>query len=456
MSGDRPNVVVFVIDDMGWKDAEYMGSEYYETPNIDGLAAEGMTFTDAYSNGPNCAPSRACMMTGQYTPRHGIYTVGTAERGRTNERQLVPPSNTTTLPRENTTIAEVLSEAGYATGFFGKWHLGSGPEHGPEGRGFDVNVAGNETGHPDTYFSPYGNPDIEDGPPGEYLTDRLTEETIGFIEDHREEPFFACLSHYAVHTPLQAKAALREKYRNKAGSDGHNLPTYAAMIESTDESVGRVLATLEELDIADDTIVLFWSDNGGLGGYEENSVLGLEITSQSPLRGGKGMLYEGGIRVPMIVRWPGAIDAGATCEEPVIGSDLFPTIAAVADASVPEDHVVDGESLLPLLRGEGSLDREAIHWHFPAYLEGDQGTWRTTPAAAVRVHDWKLLEFFEEDRVELYDLDTDIEESHDLADERPERVTELRNRMRAWREKLDAPVPTEPNPDYDPESSFLS
>jgi len=396
------------------------------------------------------------MMTGQYTPRHGIYTVGTAERGRANKRQIVPTSNTTTLPRENTTIAEVLSEAGYATGFFGKWHLGSGPEYGPEGRGFDVNVAGNEAGHPDTYFSPYGNPDIEDGPPGEYLTDRLTEETIAFIEDHREEPFFACLSHYAVHTPLQAKSALREKYKSKAGSDGHNLPTYAAMIESTDESVGRVLTTLEELDIADDTVVLFWSDNGGLGGYEENSILGLEITSQSPLRGGKGMLYEGGIRVPMIVRWPGTTDGDATCEEPVIGSDFFPTIAAAAGASVPEDHVVDGESLLPLLRGEGSPDREAIHWHFPAYLEGDQGTWRTTPAAAVRARDWKLLEFFEEDRVELYDLDADIGESQDLADERPERVTELQDRMRAWREELDAPVPTEPNPDYDPESSFLS
>jgi arylsulfatase A-like enzyme len=435
----KPNIVFFLIDDLGWKDLSCLGSGYYETPNIDRLAAQAMVFTSAYANGPNCAPSRACLMTGLYAPRHGIYTVGNSERGDARLRKLIPTRNKTVLDQPFVTIAEVLKTAGYATASMGKWHLGPDPTT----QGFDVNIGGNRSGSPrGGYFSPYRNAQLPDGPPGEYLTDRLTDEALRFIEAHHNRPFFLYLTHYAVHTPLQAKSRLVRKYRRKAPAGGHGNPTYAAMIESVDQSVGRVLDRLDALGIAENTVVVFFSDNGGYG----------PATSMAPLRGSKGMLYEGGIRVPLIVRWPGKTAPGSRCDVPVIGVDLFPTIRDMAGATPPEQPL-DGESLVPLLTRTGSLQREALFWHFPAYLEayrGMDGPFRTTPAGAVRKGDYKLIEFFEDGRLELYDLRRDLGEKQNLVDRMPERARQLHEELKVWRRDVAAPVPAEPNPAYLP------
>lgn len=448
---DRPNFVFIYIDDMGWKDVGFMGSLYYETPNIDRLAAEGMVFRDAYANAPNCAPSRACLMTGQYTPRHGIYTVGNPARGKARYRKLIPIKNETTLPQEAVTIAEELAKAGYVSASMGKWHLGDPPKHGPCGQGFDLNIGGFRAGHPPHgYFSPYRNPQLEDGPKGEYLTDRLTDHAVKFIEDNRDNPFFLYLTHYAVHTPIQGKDNLVEKYEGKPGSQGQDNPEYAAMIDSVDQSVGRVLDTLDDLDLAKNTVVVFYSDNGGVGGYRKWGIMGGEITSQQPLRGGKGMLYEGGIREPMAIRWPGVVKPGSVCDTPVIGVDFYPTMLEIAGVRKTEGKVLDGRSIVPLLTQTGDLDRGAIFWHFPAYLQAGQNTWRTTPAGAIRQGDYKLLEFFEDGRLELYNLQKDIGERHDLSSEMPEKTRELHRRLIEWRKSVNAPVPTELNPKYDP------
>jgi len=449
-SGRPPNIVFLFIDDLGWRDVGFMGSTFYETPHIDRLAHGGMIFTDAYSNAPNCAPTRACLMSGQYGPRHGVYTVGSSTRGKAKGRRLIPIENNTTLSADVVTLAESLKAAGYATCHLGKWHLGGKPDTKPEGQGFDVNVGGNHAGHPRTYFSPYKNPDLPDGSGGEYLTDRLTDEAVRFIDAHRDGPFFLYLAHYAVHTPLQAKKELVEKYKKKEPSGGHDHPVYAAMIDSLDRGVGRILGRLDDLGLADDTLVVFFSDNGGCGGYEALGIQGLEITSQAPLKGGKGTLCEGGIRVPMAVRWPGRVPAGTRCEAPVIGLDFYPTMLEVAGAKPPAGQVLDGESLVPLMTQKGDLDRDAIYWHFPAYLQGGGGTWRTTPGGVIRSGDWKLIEYFEDGRLELYNLRNDIGETTNLAKKMPEKTTELHNRMLAWRKELGAPVPTEKNPKFDP------
>ena len=445
-----PNVLFILIDDMGWRDVGFMGSRYYETPNIDHLAAQGMVFTSAYANAPNCAPTRACLMSGQYGPRHGVYTVSTSERGPAAGRKLIPIPNRTTLPAETVTLAESLKRAGYTSASMGKWHLGADPELGPVGQGFDVNVAGNTAGSPRGYFSPYRNKNLPDGPKGEYLTDRLTEEALKFIEANRARPFFLYLPHYAVHTPIQAKKALTEKYEKKEPSGGQGNPKYAAMIESVDQGVGRLLAKLDELDLTKDTVVIFFSDNGGVGGYRELGISGGEITSNRPLKGGKGMLYEGGIREPMTVRWPGNVRPGSRCDEPVIGLDFYPTLLAIAGIEKQPGQVLDGESLVPLLTGTAALKRDAIFWHFPAYLQGSRGTWRTTPAGAIRQGDFKLIEFFEDSSLELYNLKDDIGEAKDLAKTMPDKTRSLHQRLLAWRKSVNAPVPTEPNPKFDP------
>jgi len=445
-----PNVLFILIDDMGWRDVGFMGSRYYETPNIDHLAAQGMVFTNAYANAPNCAPTRACLMSGQYGPRHGVYTVGTPERGPAAGRKLIPIPNRTTLSAETVTLAESLKRAGYTSASMGKWHLGADPEFGPVSQGFDVNVAGNRAGLPRSYFSPYRNKNLPDGPKGEYLTDRLTEEALKFIEANRARPFFLYLPHYAVHTPIQAKKALTEKYEKKEPSGGQGNPKYAAMIESVDQGVGRLLAKLDELDLTDDTVVIFFSDNGGVGGYRELGISGGEITSNRPLKGGKGMLYEGGIREPMTVRWPGNIRPGSRCDEPVIGLDFYPTLLEIAGIEKQAGQVLDGESLVPLLTQTGTLKRDAIFWHFPAYLQGSKGTWRTTPAGAIRQGDFKLIEFFEDSSLELYNLKDDIGEAKNLAETAPEKTRALHQRLLAWRKSVKAPMPTEPNPKFDP------
>ncbi|MCF7707549.1 MAG: sulfatase [Verrucomicrobia bacterium] len=442
-----PNVVFILVDDLGWKDVGFMGSTYYETPNIDKLAGEGMVFTDAYSNAPNCAPTRACLLSGQYTPRHGIYTVGTSKRGKSVYRRIIPVENTTVLDPRIPTIADDLKQAGYTSASIGKWHLGADPESGPISQGFDENVGGDKSGHPRNYFSPYHNTNLEDGPKGEYLTDRLTDEAVEFIQANRENPFFLYLSHYAVHTPLQAKDSLIKKYRDKNPDGGQNNPIYAAMIESMDSGVGRILEKLGQLGLEENTVVIFFSDNGGHGG----------VTDMSPLRGSKGMLYEGGIRVPMIVKWPGVVEPGSSCDVPVISLDFYPTLLEISGAKVPPGHVIDGESIVKLLNGGDKLERNAIFWHFPAYLESytsEQGVWRTTPTGAVRVGDYKLLEYFDNGKIELYNLEEDIGEQNDISSKMPSKTKELMKILKQWRNDIDAPVPIEINPQFD-EDKFI-
>ncbi len=443
-----PNIVLFFVDDLGWRDVGFMGSTYYETPHLDRLAAEGIVFTNAYANAPNCAPSRASLLTGQYTPRHGIYTVAPAARGETRLRKLLPAPDKTALDTALVTLAEALKAVGYATAHVGKWHLGDAG-HLPTDQGFDVNVAGNRRGSPPGYFYPYERgtyvlADLQEGgQEGEYLTDRLTDEAFRFIDAHAPGPFFLYLAHYAVHTPIQAKEALIDAYRNKPGDEAHNNPTYAAMIESVDESVGRVMHKLDALGLADRTVVIVLSDNGGHG----------PTTSMAPLRGSKGMLYEGGIRVPLAIHGPGLRSAGRRDATPVIGTDLYPTILAMARAPLPPGQPIDGVSLLPVLSEGAPLASRALFWHFPAYLEAYRGMpepWRTTPAGAIRQGPYKLIEFFEDGRLELYNLHEDIGEQHDLAETMPDKAQELHALMRAWRTAVNAPVPSEPNPDYDP------
>ncbi len=447
-SAARPNIVFFFIDDMGWTDVGFMGSEFYETPNIDRLAGQGMTFTSAYANGPNCAPSRASLMSGQYTPRHGIFTVGDSARGNDRFRKLVPIANKTVLDEEFVTIAEALKANDYTSATMGKWHLGRDPTT----QGFDVNIAGREWGSPSGggYHSPYKYPNVVNSEPGEYLTDRLGQEACSFIEQNKDKPFFLYLTHYAVHTPIQGKKELVEKYKAKEPTEYHNNAAYAAMIESVDDSVGAVLETLDRLELTEETVVVFFSDNGGHVG----------ATSNYPLRGAKGMLYEGGIREPMIVKWPGVTEAGSTCQEPVIGIDFYPTLLEITGTPEPAGHQLDGLSLVSLLKDPNAeLDRQAIFWHFPCYLQGSGGRdpdlpFRTTPAGAVRMGDWKLIEYFEDGGLELFNLKDDISEQHNLADEQPEKAKELQHVMSTWRKQIAASVPTTPNPKHDPSSQW--
>ncbi len=430
----KPNIVFIYIDDLGWGDVGFNGSTYYETPNIDRLASQGIIFSQAYANAPNCAPSRASVMTGQYTPRHKIYTVGTSKRGQEENRHLIPVPNTENLPLHYTTLAEALGDAGYTTGHFGKWHLGDTGFH-PENQGFDVNVGGYKSGSPrGGYFPPYNNPKLVDGPDGEYLTDRLTNEAITFIKQNKEEPFFLYLSHYAVHTPIQAQADIKAKYERKAPDGGQKNPTYAAMIESADRSVGSVLERIAALELTDNTLVIFYSDNGGA----------VQSTSNQPLRGYKGMLYEGGIRVPLAVKWPARITPGRLDSTPVIGIDFYPTLLEIAGAEPPA-HNMDGVSLVPIFTGSSGLAARSLYWHFPAYLEasrGIPGPWRTTPAGVIRSGDYKLIEFFENDVLELYNLREDPGESTNLTDQLPEKAELLHESLRDWREKVGADMPT--------------
>jgi arylsulfatase A-like enzyme len=433
---------------MGWTDLGFMGSDYYESPRTDQLAQQGMVFRSAYSNGPNCAPSRACLMSGQYTPRHGIFTVGDPTRGNHRFRKLEPVPNKTVLDDSFVTLAEALRAGGYATATMGKWHLGADPTT----QGFDTNIAGREWGSPSGggYHSPFKYPNLVNRDAGEYLTDRLTDEACTFIESHRAEPFFLYLTHYAVHTPIQAKADLTEKFVAKTKGKHHTNAKYAAMISSVDESVGRVLDTLDRLKLADNTIVLFCSDNGGHSG----------ATSNAPLRGAKGMLYEGGIRVPMIVKWPGVTTAGTVCNEPVIGIDFYPTLLEVTKTDIPQTTELDGKSLVPLFRNAAaSLDRPALFWHFPCFLQGKGdphgGPFRTTPAGAIRMGDWKLIEWFESGRIELYNLRDDIGEQHNLAKANLQKTTQLLRALRQWRKDVDAPIPSIPNPKYKPTTATL-
>ena len=429
-AGPKLNFVFFLIDDLGWMDLSCQGSRFYETPHIDRLAAQGMRFTNAYAACPVCSPTRASIMTGKYPARLHV-TDWIAGHVRPFAKLRIPDW-TQHLPLEEVTIAEALKPAGYATASIGKWHLG-GEAYWPDKQGFDLNFAGTHQGQPPSYFAPYKIQTIPSAPDGEYLTDRLAEEACKFIEKGKDRPFFVYLPHYAVHGPLMAKKETIEKYKAKAKpEDAQRNATYAAMIQSVDDSVGQVGAKLEALGLADRTVVIFMSDNGGVAG----------TTSNAPLRAGKGTLYEGGIREPMIVRWPGVVKAGATCDEVVTSVDFFPTILEMAGATAEGAAGIDGVSIVPLLKQAGRLSREAVYWHYPHYHN-------TLPGGAVRAGDWKLIEYFEDGRVELYNLKEDLGETKDLAAAMPEKAADLRKKLADWRKSVGAQMPT-PNPDYDP------
>ena len=421
---ERPNILFIYLDDLGWRDTGYMGSDFYETPHIDALAEGGLVFTDAYSCAANCAPARACLLSGQYTPRHEVFNVGTRPRGKAENRLLAHVPGTATLRPDLVTWAESLQAAAYRTGMFGKWHLGTTPRE----QGFDVAVDHKRLpgfkGHR--------------GPDGAYLADVLTDRCIEFIEESKDEPWCAYLAHFAVHTPLHAKPELLPKYREKKPGELHKHIEMATMIQAVDDGVGRLVAKLEALELLDDTVILFYSDNGGYG----------PATDMDPLWGYKGTYYEGGIRVPFFVNWPGVVKAGKT-SVPITGVDLYPTLLAIAGAERP-DQVLDGVDLVPLFaRGEvAGLGERALFWHFPAYLQSYKVTgeqrdplFRTRPCSVIRRGRFKLHEYFEDGALELYDLEDDIRERKNLADEMPDKRDELHRLVKEWRKAIGAPVP---------------
>jgi arylsulfatase A-like enzyme len=451
------NILFILLDDMGWRDLACTGSPFYETPNIDRLAAQGMTFTNAYAACPVCSPTRASILTGKYPARLGLTDwIGAHARGK-----LIDAPYVDHLALEEISLARALQTGGYQTWHIGKWHLGREPYY-PEHHGFEVNIAGCHWGHPrNGYFSPWGIPTLPDGHVGEHLCDRLTDEAIRLIENRGERPFFLNLWYYEVHTPIQAKDHLIAKYERKARAMGldqlptfaegeffpcehkqhlrvtrrllQSDPTYAAMIETLDDNIGRLLDTLEREGIADETLVIFTSDNGGLATAESSPTCNL------PLAEGKGWMYEGGTREPLLVRWPGVVAAGSVCHEPVTSPDFYPTLLEAAGLPpMPEQHC-DGMSLTPLLRQAGTLGERPIFWHYPHY--GNQGG---TPGSSVRLGDDKLIEFFEDGRLELYNLRDDPGEQHNLAADRPQRAEFLHQLLDTWRRRLSAQIP-QPN-----------
>ncbi len=436
-AAEKPNIIYILADDLGYADLSCYGSKYHETPNLDRMAKEGMRFTSGYSCGPNCQPTRAALMSGQYGPRTGIYTVGSIDRFNWQSRPLRPVDNGKNLPAEKITIAQTLKNAGYKTAMFGKWHLGDGEFH-PGKRGFDEAIESSGQ-HYDFETSPK-----TDYAKGTYLADFLTDKATDFIRRNKSEPFFLYLPHFGVHAPYQAKKELIEKFKNKPGVGGQKNPTYAAMLYSVDESVGRILSLLDELKLSENTLVIFASDNGGVGGYAREGIKDSDgATDNAHLRGGKGMLYEGGIRVPYIFRWTGKIASGATCETPINSVDLYPTLLELTGGQAPHDQPLDGVSYVKLLKnkGKGSLKREDLFWHFPGYLGAGGDKWRTTPAGAIRSGDWKLLEFFEDNRIELYNLRNDIGEQKNLAATEQKRANQLRDKLHTWRKSIGAPMP---------------
>jgi arylsulfatase A-like enzyme len=455
-----PSFILILIDDLGWRDLGCYGSGFYETPCLDRLAAEGVRFTDAYATCPVCSPSRASILTGRYPARVGVTDyIGGDSRGR-----LISAPYTRQLPLEEFSLARALARGGYATWHVGKWHLGE-EQFWPERHGFDVNVAGCSWGHPRTgYFGPWGNPRLADGTEGEYLTDRLTDEAIKLIRGAGDAPFFLNLWYYSVHTPIQAKEPDIRRFRKKAEDGGldrleafetgeffpcehkrqkrvrrrllQSDPAYAAMIWELDQNIGRLLAALEEAGRAEDTVVIFTSDNGGLATAEGAP------TCNAPLAEGKGWVYEGGTREPLLVRWPGVTGQGSVCSVPVTGTDFYPTLLEMAGLDpVPEQHC-DGVSLVPLLKEQAAPEREAVYWHYPHY--GNQGG---TPGCSLRAGEHKLIEFFEDGRLELYDLARDPGEDRNLAAERPDLAGDLHEMLLAWRADVGARMPR-PNPDW--------
>jgi len=473
----KPNIVFFLIDDLGWADVGCNGSTFYETPNVDRLAAEGMRFTDAYAANPVCTPTRASIMTGKYPSRINMTNHSGIAGPKGPKYKLNAPQPTGSLSLQEMTIAKVLQAAGYRTAHMGKWHLQNHNQKDkvnfPEAHGFDVNIAGHNAGQPGSYFYPYKNdkhawsnvPGLEGGKPGEYLTDRLTDEAITFIQSQKDDqPFFLNMWYYTVHTPIMGKPDKIEKYRNKAKAMGltdadnavreydswhhaqQDNPAYAAMVESMDENVGRILEALKVSGLDQNTVVIFMSDNGGLStGSSKRSP-----TSNLPLRAGKGWAYEGGIREPMIIKWPGVTKAGSSCAEPVISTDFYPTMLEMAGLPLKPEQHVDGVSLTPLLKGEAAnLGREAIYFHYPHYHHINS----MGPSGAVRMGDYKLVERYENMKVELFNLRDDIGEQKDLSQSMPELSAKLTKMLHEWRKKSGARMPTL-NPAYEAKTFY--
>lgn len=445
-----PNIIFILADDLGWQDVGYMGADFFETPNIDRLAEQGMKFSAAYSGGPNCAPTRACLMSGTYTPRHHIYTPGGKAKGNTKYMRLLVPARerknkqleekaiaqfpiSNSLDPDIVCIPEVLGQAGYRTARLGKWHLGK------DTQGFDLSSA-NGKGGPDGSF--YGNVDV-----AEQLTDRA----VQFIEENHAGPFFLYLAHWDVHSPHRARKKIVSRYQSKLAripkKQRENFnPVYAAMIEAVDQSVGRVAAKVDELGLAENTLIVFASDNGGLP----------RVSQLDPLRGQKGSLFEAGVRVPACMRWTGAIKPDTVCDTPITSVDFLPTFTKIAGGQLPTTQPVDGTDISPLLLGEHIAER-SIFWHYPLYLQGIGLTidvpggktysWRGFPSTSMRRGNWKLIEFHEDDTVGLYNLKNDPGEQENLAGKMPDRVTRLRAELDAWQLKTKAPVPTVPNPE---------
>lgn len=454
----KPNILFILADDLGYYDLSYTGSKFYETPHIDQIAKNGMVFTNGYANCQVCSPSRASIMTGKFPARIGITDwigapTGESWRKMNRHSKLLPPSYLHNLPQEYITLPEALKKAGYKTFFAGKWHLG-GTGSLPEDHGFDINIGGWEAGSPSGgYFSPYGNPYLVDGPTGENLSIRLAKETVRFLEQNNRQPVFAFLSFYAVHGPIQASKEKWEKYREKAEKNGiapygykmeHFLPVrqvqdnpiYGGLVETMDDAVGIVLSALKRLGMADNTIVIFTSDNGGVSSGDSFS------TSNLPLRGGKGYQFEGGIKEPFFIEVPWLKEGNAVCDIPVTGADFYPTILELAgEKLLPEEHS-DGLSLLPLLKGESIPERPLI-WHYPHY--GNQGG---DPSSVIRMGDWKLIHYYEDNHEELYDLENDIGEINDLSDKYPLKVHELHTTLFDYLNKVNAKYPIK-DPKYD-------
>lgn len=439
-----PNIILINIDDMGWKDLGFMGSEYYETPNLDKLSKLGMTFSNGYASAANCAPSRASLMTGKWTPRHGIYTVQSSERGESKDRKLIPVNNTTTLSKEHKVFPELLNEFGYSTCHSGKWHLSKTPMT----YGFDVNIGGGHNGHPASYNPPYKNVKISGGK-SQYLTDLIMEKTLVFI-DTVNAPFFLNYAPYAVHTPIHPVEDLLDKYESKQPSNGQGNSKYATMVENLDRNIGLLISSLKKRNLLKNTLIIFTSDNGGLYG----------ITRQHPLRAGKGSYYEGGIRVPFIFVWPGKIEANSQSDIPITNLDIFPTILESVEMDYSK-YNPDGASLWPLLNQETiELDRK-LYWHFPIYLqaynvednESRDALFRTRPGSVIRYGKWKLHYYFEDNEMELYDLSSDIGERDNLVLTEPSKSDELLRHLQDWWKKTNAPIPTVLNPEYEEKSS---
>lgn len=435
----KPNIILVLLDDLGWRDFGIYGSQHYETPELDRLAREGVRFTQAYAACPVCSPTRASIMTGKYPARLHL-TDWIPGRRQWPSSKLLRVEFEQQLPLTETTIAEMLKPIGYRCGSIGKWHLGGG-EFTPDHQGFDVSVGGNERGGLGSFFGPFPVPGLENTTKEDYISDVLTGAAEKFIEASAQakQPFFLYMPHYLVHIPLNAKAALIDKYKTKFGDVKWPDPVYAAMVEHFDQSLGRLRKKLDQLGIAQDTIIMVTSDNGGLRNESSNSKL---ITDNSPLRAGKGHLYEGGIREPLIVNWPGVTKAGTVTDAQVCSIDLLPTIAEMAGARAVSG--IDGLSYAPLLRGGSPPKREALFWHYPHY--SNQGG---VPGGAVRKGDWKLIEFYEDGRLELYNLKDDLGERRNLIRQEPKHAAELHALLKEWRHKLNATMP-KPNPNYNP------